>query len=134
MLSKGEVIAYAYMKNGRTLVSISDKYKQPEEDEDIEIIKITESGFYPDYYLSIKDINGDTIYCNMADWQNEKKGIEKKCDSEYTTHSAGQVLFNISSVILGSVTNFQSFDKEYFFKVIEDNNLIQERKQLMRLK
>jgi len=121
------------MKDGKILVSVSMKYEEPKE-EDIEVITITEDGFYPNYYLSDEEENGKFITCSFASWKNKERGISKKCDSEYTTHSIGHVLSNMFIALLGDPANIQSFDKEYFFKVIADNNLINEQKKLLNTK
>lgn len=132
-LDNTERIGFAYMKDGTTLVSVSKEYEELKE-EDIEVIAITKYGFYPDYYLSDKEENGKFITCSFASWKNKERGISKKCDSEYTTHSTGHVFANMGIMLLGDPANIQSFDKEYFFKVITDNNLINEQKKLLNLK
>jgi len=126
LLASGSIVGYAYMDGGTELVSVSEERHTPKNGE--EIIRLTDSGFYPDYYLTNKDINGDTIYCVFPSWKNEKKGRKEKCDSEYTTHSFGQVMFNLA--LFFYVPNFQSFDKEYFLKIVKDNNLIEEKRKL----
>lgn len=131
-LNNGETIGYAYMEDGKTLVSVSKEYKEPQED--IEVIVISKNGFYPDYDLSNKELNGDSIMCSLASWKNKEQGILKKCDSEYTTHSTGQVFANMGIMLLGDPANIQSFDKKYFLKIIEDNNLVNEQQKLLKEK
>jgi len=132
-LDSGYEIGYAYMKDGKILVSVSMKYEEPKE-EDIEVITITEDGFYPNYYLSDEEENGKFIYCSFVNSKNKENGISEKCDSEYTTHSIGHVFLNMFGALLGDAANSQSFDKEYFLKIIADNNLINEQKKLLNTK
>ena len=129
----GGTIGYAYLKDGIKLLYVSKKYEEPKDDS-IEIVAINENGYYPDYYMSEEEENGKTIYCSMADWKNEEKGIKEQCDSAYTTHSTANVLLNIAVVALGDASNAQAFDKEYFLKVMQENHLDEKKKELLKMK
>ena len=37
-------------------------------------------------------------------------------------------------MLLGDPANLQSFDKEYFLKIVEDNNLLNEQQKLLKEK
>jgi len=143
-LGNGSLLAYAYLKNGETLLSLNDI---PQSD-DVETVLITTRGFYPNYRFS-----GDRSQeCGRYYKHNKLIDFSEKdfCKSHYTHSKAssavGDTLWNSLFVPLAAVTNpvntakgkplyqlSKSFDKEEFLKVMDENNLPQIRKKLLKL-
>ena len=125
-LSDGPTIAYAYMKDGDTLLRVQNSYSRPR-DKNVEVIHIKKDGFYPDYDLGALEEDGKMLDCDLTDEKNNIRGVKNKCNSNYTTHSVGHVLLITGLLAIGHAKNLQAFDKEYFFEVIDKNNLVDEQ-------
>jgi len=99
-LSNGTTLAYAYMKDGEKLLKITTK-RDGEIDDDIEIIRITYGGFYPDYSMSREVESGEKspgCFVKMDDKDKDKKF----CESHYTGRQA--LSTGIASIVNAAVT------------------------------
>lgn len=138
VIDDGIAIAYAHMKGGTKLIKI-DSSSIPE-NEDVEIIKITKNGFYPNYQIDKTDYDRKCgrHYENgvLKDWTTTNF-----CKSNYTSTSASQagknIVWNSLFVPIAVITNpintasgkplydlNKTFNQETFFSVIKDNNLV----------
>jgi hypothetical protein len=134
-------IGYAYMQNGTKLIEVSLDKKPVASD--IEIILITEGGFYPNYSMTAKQLEGEAIGCDLKSSYNAEKGQVALCDSYYTTRSTGDMVYSGVTNIVGTglllglnlaaglVADFQSFDKNLFLKIVEENGLSKYRSELL---
>ncbi len=149
---KGGILAYAYLKDGDKLVGFSKTYLEPKKDE--EIIKITRSGFYPNYKLPRKQIDGQSFSKFHSLWNvfHQKNAMKvfahdsNDCiKSFYLSRSVGNVgmdavtttFFTFMTVgfyvfTLG-VPDYMHFDKEFFTKAIKENRLGLVRDKLLNL-
>lgn len=124
-LSDGPIIAYAYMKDGKTLLRVQKSYTNPKEGE--EVILIKKDGFYPNYELNNLEENGKTYACPLPYSKKDTRDMTDKCHSSYSEHSVGHILAITGLLVIARPADLRSFDKEYFFEVIEKNNLTREQ-------
>ncbi len=141
-LSNGKTLAYAHMENGNKLLKISSS--SVSENSDIEIIKITDSGFYPDYYMSSREAAGDKSPGCLVHMSDDDEDL-KFCRSNYTGRTAlssgVSVLWNAAATVTtvglnvatGSIADPKFFDKDKFLKIVKENNLPEIRQKLVDL-
>jgi hypothetical protein len=143
-LSSSHPIAYAYMQDGEKLLYISTVYEQPS-NEDIEVIRITTGGFYPNYSMNTKTENGGggekTCMTVMKDSDRNKAF----CDSHYTSREALMTgvaaLWNAAATVTtvglnvasGAIVDPKYFHKESFLEVVKENQLPTYRTALLEL-
>ena len=142
-LSDGTTLAYAYMKDGDKLLKISTE-RDKKIDDDIEIIRITYGGFYPDYRMSHEVENGEKspgCFVKMEDKDKDKKF----CDSRYTgrqalytgiasiVNAAATVTTVGLNVASGAISDPKFFQREQFLKIVKENRLPKYRKELLEL-
>ncbi|MEA2016884.1 MAG: hypothetical protein U9N59_00430 [Campylobacterota bacterium] len=137
ILYDGHAIGFAYMKEGKTLIDVKKSYIEPIEG--VEVIKITRYGFYPDYKMTTRNETGnDTRDCYFNMKITDKN--YKYCSSKYTRRylfSNGAVLIHSIvgrfgfDYVRGKAFDPQFFEKEYFLKIVKDNNLNEYRKKII---
>ena len=142
-LSSGTTLAYAYMKDGEKVVKISTK-RDGKVDDDIEIIRITYGGFYPDYDMSREVEKGEKspgCFVKMDD--NDKN--KKFCESRYTgrqalytgiasiVNAAATVTTVGLNVASGAISDPKFFQREQFLEIVKGNDLPKYRKVLLEL-
>ena len=142
----GSLLAYAYLKNGKVLVSINDT--KAIADNSVETVLMTTGGFYPSYRFSSRGQECGRYYIKgrLNDWTNTAF-----CKSNYTSSSAtsvvGNTLWNslltpIATVVhpIDSVSgepiykSTKAFDKELFLEIMSENKLPALRQKLVSLK
>ncbi|WP_456485093.1 hypothetical protein [Hydrogenimonas sp.] len=141
-LHDGRAIAYAYMKEGTRLVKISTSKEAPKEG--VEIVKITEYGFYPDYTIPKKGSQG-CIYSAVID-DKKRGGKYRYCHSFYTESTMsgkafdllGNALITIGTAGLnaatGTVSRVMEFNRQKFLEEVEKNDLPEYRDAIVQLR
>jgi hypothetical protein len=152
VLSNSEILGYAYMQDGSKLLKVSLDANEAR-DKDVELIRITEGGFFMDYNLNPEQIAGNkAVVCstdnesNGPTYSNGNKDLTKVCQSHFFTHTAVDIaastlastvftVLNLGiNLIEGSLINGKTFDKDAFLKIIDDNNLGKYRAELLTIK
>ena len=145
-LSNSSTLGYAYMQGGTKLLKVSMNAES--HDENVELIRITEYGFYPNYSLSNEQENAkQLIGCGLrgkvaADHtENEKLA----CDSHYvnreavatalaTTLTAGAAFFSFgTSALATGLPDPKYFHQDSFLEVVEKNDLQKYRTELLEI-
>lgn len=82
----GNLLGYAYLKNGSELLKITTLLDNNLND--LEIIKIYESGFYPDYLIPNK-----SVICPIGEMAQKNYENQVICNSAFSTVSTGKTIF-----------------------------------------
>lgn len=135
-LVKGSAIAYAHMKEGKQLTSISINDNTPM-DETIEVVKINSNGFYPNFDISDLDRGCGDIGQPISNTDL------KFCKSYYTVRTtsgaAGSALGTLIIAPLGALmgevvyVDTKDFDTELFLSAMDANRLPYFKKKLLEL-
>ena len=149
VLSNSKVLGYAYMQGGTKLLKVSTDIQ--EHDKDVELIRITEGGFFMDYDLNPEQIDGRHIPCltnngNAPRYLNHGQDLTKACQSHYLVRTAGDIAGSVVGGVVyttlnlginlfsGEVPDEKTFDKEQLLKIIDENNLGKYRVELLTIK
>lgn len=139
VLSSGETLGYAYLKDGKSLIktSISREYFG----DDVETIIITENGFYPDY-----QVPNDSRNCGKHFRNGQYEDLSKNnfCQSNFTKREAssivGNTLMNSLLVPIGALgqqkavyMDSKTFDEKKFLQVVEQNGLEKIRNEYLEV-
>lgn len=126
------IIAYAYFDEDKKLIDIKDTYKYFSRDKNIEVVNITKSGFYPQLYFT------GEISCIKRDWGSDY--ANRECYSIFSKINIADAVIRNSIIAVGTLgfgtlyggkATIKNFDYETFYKVIEENGLIEKRKELI---
>lgn len=146
-LSDSQTLGYAYMQDGTKVIKVSMNGDEPH-DKDVELIRITEYGFYPLYTLSNKQENANAlISCGLRGKVAEDHSENEKlaCNSHFvgremvstalaSTLTAGAAFFSFgTSTLATGLPDPKYFHKENFFDVIKKNNLQKYRTELLEI-
>lgn len=131
-IRNGKTLAYAYFNQNGELINLSKKAISHNKDEKLELVELTDNGFYPKLYFY------GEIDCHKKSWTHSY--LNKECYSIFTkTNAADAILRNglIAAstlgfgLLYGGSSSIKTFDYEKFYKTIEDNNLIKKREELL---
>ncbi|MDD5052601.1 MAG: hypothetical protein PHO27_07720 [Sulfuricurvum sp.] len=137
-------IAYAYMQDGTKLVKITTQLEDYNKD-NIEIIRITNGGFYPNYSMNSKteEGKGGEKGC-LAHMSDDSKDLSF-CRSHYTSREALMTgfatLFNAAAtfttvglnVATGALADPKYFHKNDFLEVVKNSDIQKYREALIAL-
>lgn len=144
VLSNSAILGYAYMQDGTKLVKVSMSGDE-EHDKDIELIRITEGGFYPNYSMNTKTENGGGGEKACAVTMDDNDKDKPFCRSHYTSREALMTgmaaLFNAAAtfttvglnVVAGAVADPKYFHKNDFLEIVKKNNLQKYREELLTI-
>ena len=151
-IENGQLLGYARMLNGTKFIGITQSSKK---EDNIELIKITKNGFYPNYF--IKKYDCDTTYnlniCNSAFMENSSNlsrglflltlgALAQGVTVEGGTNRENKDVENTIKVLGGLigyagvsklVTEPKTFNEIKFLEVIRKNRLENERQKLLSL-
>ncbi len=144
-LSSSGAIGYAYMQGGTKLLKVS--MLNNGHDKDVELIRITAFGFYPDYSMTNKEEKADdAINCVISTGMgNDAKGNKKLfCDSHYTsrevlstiassTLTAGLAALTFGTTLLVGLPDPKYFHQKDFLEIVENNELPKHQANLLEL-
>lgn len=131
-LKMGKTIAYALFNKDEKLVEFTEKNPYPY-DKGIEVIRLTKEGFYTDSYYD------DEIECITKKWGDTYSN--KLCYSIFSKINTADAvvknsLFVVTTmgfgVLYGGKISAKRFDYEKFYKLIEENELIKKREELLK--
>lgn len=132
-IKNGETIAYAYFNQEAELLKVSTEPENYKFQINTEVVYITKDGFYPEFYYQ------NEIACHKKSWTHSYDN--KACYSIFSKTNIAdaavrQGLMIVASLgfyqLYGGNSSIKTFDYEKFYKVIEENNLIEKREQLLK--
>ncbi|HQT36119.1 MAG TPA: hypothetical protein PLA07_03935 [Sulfuricurvum sp.] len=138
-LSDSTTLGYAYLSQGKTLSKVSMNRENLAND--MEIIRITKDGFYPDYQIPTNAQDCGKIFVNGSYVDYSQSNF---CKSNFSKrHVVGMVatgLINSIMTPLGALVqqkaiymDGKSFDNETFMEVVKNNNLEKYREKLLEI-
>ena len=126
-------LATVYIDENENLIDIKDADNNIENNpKGLETLYITESGFYPEHYFT------GEISCMKKYWGSEY--TNKACYSIFSKTDLVDSIIRNSIVAVGTLGvgtlyggkyTIINFDYEKFYKFIEENGLIEKRKELL---
>ncbi len=134
-ISQFNTIGYAHIKDGDKLVKVSLNYTVPNSKE-IEVIEITEGGFYPSYHIP-----NETVRCftnKFEDSENNSDFCSSIFASKDSLKTSGANVFRTAAlfgtnVLSGSAIYYVDFNSDYFLEIIKKNDLEKYRQSLLAL-
>lgn len=146
LLSDSKTLGYAYMQDGTKVVKVSMDSNELHE-KDVELIRITEYGFYPMYSMNSSQASGTGAEgCGSNGLMDDKSTPNNKlfCASHYTGRhalastlntslAAGAAFFSFGTSLIVGFPDPKFFDKESFLKTVKENNLQKYRTELLEI-